>query len=59
MDSMDSARIFLSRCAPFDRLSSAQLDYCLKHLQLHYLCDESLDEVVPKDRPQLYLIRRI
>lgn len=58
MDSMDSARTFLSRCAPFDRLSAAQLDYCLQHLQLHYLCEESLDEVVPKNRPQLYLVKK-
>ncbi|GGD68808.1 putative nucleotidyltransferase substrate binding domain-containing protein [Lacimicrobium alkaliphilum] len=58
MDSMDSTRTFLQRCVPFDRLSVAQLDYCLQHLQLHYVCEESLDEVIPKDRPQLYLIKK-
>ncbi|WP_088329058.1 DUF294 nucleotidyltransferase-like domain-containing protein [Lacimicrobium sp. SS2-24] len=58
MDNVDSTRAFLSGCTPFDRLTEDQLQYCLQHLQLHYLCEESLEQVVPKDRPQLYLIKK-
>lgn len=54
----DSTLAFLHRCAPFDRLSDTLLQYCQRHLTLHYLCQDNVLEVVPRDKPQLYLIKQ-
>ncbi|GAA0359829.1 DUF294 nucleotidyltransferase-like domain-containing protein [Bowmanella denitrificans] len=54
----DSTLGFLRRCAPFDQLPEALLQYCQRHLSLHYLCQDNVLDVVPRDTPQLYIIKQ-
>ncbi|GAB3033197.1 putative nucleotidyltransferase substrate binding domain-containing protein [Bowmanella dokdonensis] len=54
----DSVLDFLHRCAPFDQLSGELLEYCRQHLVLSYLCKDNVEQIMPRDKPQLYLVKQ-
>lgn len=55
---IESTRVFLNACAPFDHLPEPLKDYAEAQLQLSYLCQDNVLEVVPRDVPRLYLVKQ-